>query len=85
MPAPEALRITRHALDRYAERVAPLDEATIRRRLSCPAIRAAIAFGAPYVRLASGHRVALEGDCVVTVLPKEHDTGCCRRRERLNA
>lgn len=78
-------RITHHALERYAERVASLDEEAIRRALDCPAIRAAIAFGAPYVRLASGHCVALEGDCVVTVLPKEHDTGCCRRRERLHA
>ncbi len=80
-----APHITRHALDRYRQRIAPLDDAAIRRSLSIPAIRAAIAFGAPYVRLSSGHRVAIDGDSVVTVLPKRHDTGCCRKRERTDA
>lgn len=78
-------QITAHAIMRFRERVAPLGDADIRRSLSIPAIRAAIAFGCPYVRLASGHRVALEGDRIVTVLPKHHDTGCCRKRERAHA
>lgn len=80
-----APHVTHHAVERYRERVAALDDAAIRRRLTCPAVRAAIAFGAPYVRLATGHRVALAGDRIVTVLPKAHDAGCCRKRERTPA
>jgi hypothetical protein len=64
------LRITAHAVDRYRERVADLPDADIRRAIDCPAVRAGVEFGACYVRLGGGQRIVLEGNVVVTVLPR---------------
>ena len=66
--------ITRHAIQRYQERVANLPDEQVRVVLSCPAVKTAIAFGAHVVRLGTGERVILEGANVVTVLPRRHFT-----------
>lgn len=75
--------LTRHAIQRYRERVADVSAVEIWRALDCPAVRAAIDFGARFVRLSGGQRVVLEENRVVTILPREfHETGLARRRDR---
>jgi hypothetical protein len=67
-----SLHVTRHAAERYCERVNPrLTIAEAIAALSTPAVRRAALFGAPYVRLGTGQRIVLEGSSVVTVLPKD--------------
>lgn len=66
--------VTAHAFIRYQERIANVDIHSITQALDTPAVRTAIAFGAPYVRLGSGHRIVLEGDRIVTILPPETQT-----------
>lgn len=61
--------VSGHAIQRYQERVANLTKAEVIARLDTPTIRMAIRFGAPFVRLPSGHRVVLDGPTVVTILP----------------
>jgi len=68
------LTITAHALKRYRERIADLPEAAILAHLDTPAVQTAIAIGAPYVRLATRHRVVIKGSTIVTILPAD-----CRR------
>jgi len=63
------LVVTRHAMDRYRERVADLPDCDIFARLTGSTFEAAAAFGAPFVRLESGQRVVIRGFTVVTVLP----------------
>lgn len=63
--------ITSHAIQRYQERVANIPEAQIIERLNCAAVRAAISFGAPYVRLPSKHHIVIQDGKVVTVLPPD--------------
>jgi hypothetical protein len=77
------VRISSHAISRYRERVAPrLTMAEAIEALSSPTIRRAAEFGAAYVRLGTGQRVALGGFVVVTVLPKDESLQCLRRRDR---
>jgi hypothetical protein len=77
------VRISSHAISRYRERVAPrLTMAEAIEALSSPTIRRAAEFGAAYVRLGTGQRVALDGFVVVTVLPKDENLQCLRRRDR---
>lgn len=61
--------VTRHAIDRYRQRVADLTDDEIAAILDSPTIRDAIAFGCRSVKLGTGHRVVLRGDKVVTVNP----------------
>lgn len=71
------LRVTRHAAQRYVERVNPrLTLAEAIDVLQAPLIQRAAAFGAAYVRLGTGQRVALQGSVVVTVLPKDQRVKC---------
>ena len=63
--------LTRHAINRYRERVADVPACEIWRALNCAAVRAAIDFGARYVRLSGGQRVVLRDDHVVTILPAQ--------------
>ena len=74
--------ITGHAVQRYRERVADIPLSRIAEALDCPAIRSAISFGAPYVRLPGGQRVALDGARVVTILPAGTPAGYIARRGR---
>jgi hypothetical protein len=77
------LHVTRHAAERYLERVNPrLTMADAIDALSSPTIRRDAEFGAAYVRLGTGQRVALDGFVVVTVLPKDESLQCLRRRDR---
>lgn len=71
------IRVTRHAAERYLERVDPrLTLAEAVKALSGHAIQRAADFGAPYVKLGTGQHVVLEGATVVTVLPRDQDLGC---------
>lgn len=70
--------VSRHAMDRYRERVADLPDAAIFAELSKPIFDQAAAIGAPFVKLPTGHRALMRGDVVVTVLPKETWVGVLR-------
>lgn len=65
-------RVSQHAIERYQQRVADVSEAEAEAALSTPAIKAAAAFGAEFVRLGTGHRVTLQNGVVVTVQPVAH-------------
>jgi hypothetical protein len=65
---PEPLTVSRHAMDRYRERVSDLPDAEISARLSGPAFALAAEFGAPFVRLPTGHRAVIREATVVTIL-----------------
>lgn len=73
---PEPLIVTRHAMDRYRERVADLSDHEIFARLSGRAFELAAEFGAPFVRLPTGHRAVIREATVVTIL----DVDCARGR-----
>lgn len=60
--------ITRHAIDRYRERVEFVSDEAIRERLSTPSIRAAIRFGVRVIRLGSGAKLVVTDGKIVTVL-----------------
>lgn len=70
--------VSRHAMDRYRERVADVPDAVIFAALSKPVFDRAAAIGAPFVKLPSGHRALIRGDVVVTVLPKDTWAGVLR-------
>jgi hypothetical protein len=72
--------LTRHAIQRYRERVADVPAAEIWRALDCAAVRIAIDFGARFVRLSGGQRVVLEKNRVVTILPRDRCRGSLARR-----
>jgi hypothetical protein len=71
------MNVTRHAAERYAERVACNrgEPNSIRDAIAAiesheAAVRAAAAFGACAVKLPSKHRLILKGETVITVLPE---------------
>lgn len=66
------MRVTRHAVERYQERIEPVTKAEARARIraSVVAVHQAAAFGATVVRMGDGTKLILEGTCVVTVLPR---------------
>ena len=66
---------TCHAIDRYIERVEPVDRAQAEARLTSGRIEAAAKFGAHYVRLGTGHRIVIQDGYVITVLPRETRAG----------
>jgi hypothetical protein len=70
--------VSRHAMDRYRERVANLPDAAIFAELSKPIFDKAAAIGAPFVKLPTGHRALIRGDVVVTVLPRDTWVGVLR-------
>ena len=61
--------VTRHAIDRYQERVANVAEDRAIAALTCPAVQVADTFGASVVRLGTGQRILLRNHAVITVLP----------------
>lgn len=75
-----APHISRHAIERYQERVENIPDDEVRLRIDTPALRLAIKIGAPYVKLGTKHRIALSGNDVVTVLPAEHRPHQLRKR-----
>jgi len=64
------ITVTRHAIERYQERVEPVSDEEAVARLSCPAMQKAVAFGARYVVLGCGNRAVIVENRVVTVLVK---------------
>lgn len=64
------IRVSAHAIERYIRRVEPVSDAEAICRLSAPHIIAAVQAGASAVILASGHKVVIAGNCIVTVRPK---------------
>jgi len=72
--------LTRHAIQRYRERVADVPAAAIWAALDTPAVRIAIDFGARFVRLSGGQRIVLEENRVVTILPRDRCRGSLARR-----
>lgn len=66
------LHVSIHAIERYQERIDNCSEDEARAALSTEAIKAAADFGCRFVRLASGHRVALKDHTVTTILPPEN-------------
>lgn len=67
--------LTQRAIERYRECVADVPLPMIRQAIDCAAVRTAIEFGARFVRLGGGQRLVLEGDRVITVLPRDHLRG----------
>ncbi|WP_179504360.1 MULTISPECIES: hypothetical protein [unclassified Sphingomonas] len=63
------IHVTIHAIQRYQERVCNLPDGEVVALLSSAAIELAADFGAPCVRLPTGHRVMLNGNRVITVFP----------------
>lgn len=72
--------LTRHAIQRYKERVADVPAAAIWAALDIPAVRIAIDFGARFVRLSGGQRIVLEHNRIVTILPRDRCRGSLHRR-----
>jgi hypothetical protein len=72
--------LTRHAIQRYRERVADVPAAAIWAALDIPAVRIAIDFGARFVRLPGGQRVVLKENRIVTILPRDRCRGSLDRR-----
>jgi len=72
---PEPLTVSRHAMDRYRERVADLPDAEIFARLSGPTFELAAELGAPLVKLPTGHHAVLREETVVTILPADASVG----------
>ena len=69
------IHVTAHALIRAKERLPGFQNMTddqIRTALRTPNIIAAALFGATYVRLPSGHRIAIKDRCITTILPPDH-------------
>lgn len=68
--------VTRHAIDRYRERVESVDHDAAIVALSGPMIQRAVAFGARHVILGGGQRIVIQDGRVVTVLPKGWSKAC---------
>lgn len=64
--------ITQHAVYRYIERVAPVsaEVAISTMEAAFPAVAKAREFGCDCVVMGNGARLVLQGDVIVTVLPK---------------
>jgi len=67
--------VTAHAIERFQQRVANISREAVLAILSSPTMQVAAQFGARYVRLGTGHRVVLDGEKVITVLPADHPSG----------
>ncbi|MAY19215.1 MAG: hypothetical protein CL955_01165 [Erythrobacteraceae bacterium] len=69
------LIVTRHAMDRYRERVEDVPDSEIFARLSARVFEIAAEFGARYVRMPQGQRAVIVDHKIVTVLPTDHSPG----------
>lgn len=76
---PEAVTVSRHAMNRYRERVADLPDCEIFARLSGPTFELAAELGAPMVKLPTGHHAVLRETTVVTVLPPDASVDALNR------
>jgi hypothetical protein len=74
-------RVTLHAIGRYLERVDNCSPDEAIEALLSPAVKLAAKIGAPYVRLATGQRIAIDTDgTIMTVLPSDCKRKSLRRR-----
>ncbi len=80
--ASQAISVTRHAIDRFRERVEDLPDSDICECLASPAVEGAARLGAPFVRLPGRQRIVPVGFTVVTVLPSECPCGLLDRRRK---
>lgn len=64
------IRITKHAFQRFRERVADLSDAAIIATLDTPVMHKAVEFGARAVILGTGHRAVLKDGVIVTITPR---------------
>ena len=64
------VEVTLHAVERYRERVADVTPAQARSAMSSRTVQLAADIGAPYVKLPTGHRLAIHQHRVITVLPQ---------------
>lgn len=74
--------ITRHAIERAIERGIARTEEQAVAILDSQAVQTALAFGAPYVRLGTGHRIVITDGAIITVLPPETRLGSLDPRRR---
>lgn len=74
------IRVTRHACERFVERVAPCSFAEAKASIlsHSKALETAVAFGAEVVKLGTGHRLILQGATVVSVYPAHEWPRQCR-------
>lgn len=77
------VHVTRHAIERYRERVADVSDERAVEALTSRAIELADDFGAPVVRLGGGQRVVLKNHSVITVLPAERAQTIASQRRGL--
>jgi hypothetical protein len=66
------LHITRHAIERYQQRVSPVSDDEAREALSSPAVQIAAQIGAQFVRLPTGQRIVIHEHTIITVQPADH-------------
>lgn len=59
MPAAIPLEVTVHAVERYQQRVAPVEASQARAALSTRAIQTTGTFGASLVKLGTGHLIVI--------------------------
>ena len=69
------LIVTRHAMDRYRERVKDVPDRDIFAHLTNKTFEIAAQFGARYVRLSKGQRAVIIQHRIVTILPCDHAPG----------
>ena len=67
-----AIHVTKHAIERFQERVAHVTDEEARIAMTAPIIELAATFGECFVRLPGGQRIAVKDNAVVTVLPSAH-------------
>lgn len=73
------IHVTKHAIERFQQRVAAVDHDAAIAALTSPAIQTAVEFGARHVILGGGQRVVIAQGSVVTVLTKvRRSKGCAR-------
>lgn len=68
------IHVSRHACQRFTERVAPCSVAEARAAIlaHARALETAAGFGCEIVRCGGGERLVLQGDTVVTVYPPDN-------------
>ncbi|WP_293921117.1 hypothetical protein [Sphingobium sp. UBA5915] len=71
-----SIHVTRHAADRYRERVCDTTHDQAVAALSSATIQRAASFGARHVILSGGQRVVIQDGRVITVLPKGWSKAC---------
>ncbi len=67
------IHVTRHACQRYQQRIDPVTQAVARARIlsHSPALEVAVSMGARLLKLGDGSRLVLSGCTVVTVFAKD--------------